>query len=368
MESPDSEGGDNVYCSVSEALKLITVPFSGKRESLEEFISNVDAAFELVNPVQHSILLKFVKARICGEARSKLLVRSLTETWKDVKQILIENYSVRRTIDFYACQMFSARQGKGDSIAVWASKVDALQSQLREAVARVISTTNLPGAISLVELLAKASFIQGLSNDRIQMIVRAKSDDDTTLGSIIELSLEEETQITSHRSYPFSSSGAKQSHKKEPVCFSCGKSGHIQNFCKVNKQKGQFKPQRYKTTQFCVLHSRERHEGPCSDDEGNTALCNFNVKTSACRREDLVPVSHCSGCCKNEGGIVQQCRNVGGQRSGPSDVIVMRDEGSRGLEAVGYRHGNSNSNNSNATDVFSHKCVCSSNVYSNSEN
>jgi hypothetical protein len=34
------------------------------------------------------LLLKFVKTKITGEATSKLLVRDLTSTWNDVKQIL----------------------------------------------------------------------------------------------------------------------------------------------------------------------------------------------------------------------------------------------------------------------------------------
>jgi hypothetical protein len=54
----------------------------------------------------------FVKAKITGEARSKLLVTDITHSWELVKVILEENYATRRTLDFYACKMFSARQGK----------------------------------------------------------------------------------------------------------------------------------------------------------------------------------------------------------------------------------------------------------------
>jgi hypothetical protein len=66
------------YCSISEAMKLITHPFDGGKKRLREFIENVDVVFELVDPSKHDILLKFLKAKITGDARSKLMVRDLT--------------------------------------------------------------------------------------------------------------------------------------------------------------------------------------------------------------------------------------------------------------------------------------------------
>jgi hypothetical protein len=89
-------------------MKLITHPFDGDKR-LREFIENVDVVFEIVNPNKHDFLLKFIKAKITGDARSKLMVRDLTHSWELVKGILGENYAIRRTLDYYACKMFSAR-------------------------------------------------------------------------------------------------------------------------------------------------------------------------------------------------------------------------------------------------------------------
>jgi hypothetical protein len=96
----------------------------------------VDVVFELVDPRKHDILLKFVKAKITGDARSKLMVRDLTHSWSLVKGILEENYATRRMLDFYACKMFSAREGKNESIVSWGNKIDEVQTDLREAVRR----------------------------------------------------------------------------------------------------------------------------------------------------------------------------------------------------------------------------------------
>jgi hypothetical protein len=96
-------------CSVPEVMKLIDKPFDGSKRNLREFIDYVSTAFELTSRDHHGILLKFVKTRITGDVRSKLLVRDLTETWADVKVILEENYAVRRTLEYYACRMFNSR-------------------------------------------------------------------------------------------------------------------------------------------------------------------------------------------------------------------------------------------------------------------
>ena len=69
------------YCSVGEAMKLIGHPFDGDKRKLREFIENVDVVFQLVDPSKHN-LLKFVKAKITGDARSKLMVRYLTHSWE----------------------------------------------------------------------------------------------------------------------------------------------------------------------------------------------------------------------------------------------------------------------------------------------
>jgi len=45
--------------------------------------------------------------------------RDLIHSWELVKAVLEENYATRRMLDYYACKMFSARQGKNESIASW---------------------------------------------------------------------------------------------------------------------------------------------------------------------------------------------------------------------------------------------------------
>jgi hypothetical protein len=193
------EGG---YCSISEAMKLTNQPFDGDKKKLKEFIDNISTAFELIKPDQLKLLLKFVKTKITGEARSKLLVRDLTSTWADVRRILEENYGIKRTLDYYACRMFSSRQGPNENIASWSSRIDTMQSELREAAYRMCSEEEMVGAMGLINHLAKACFVHGLSNERVRTIVRAKGEM-AMLSVCIDTALEEESAILSAKERGF---------------------------------------------------------------------------------------------------------------------------------------------------------------------
>jgi hypothetical protein len=167
-ESANQSGDrDDNYCSITEAMKLVSQPFDGDKKNLREFIDNFSTTFDLVKSDQHDLLLKFVKMKITGEARSKLLVRDLTSTWHDVKQILEENYDTKRTLDYYVCCMFNSRQGVNEGIASWSSRIDSMHSDFREAAYRICTDEEIVGAMGLINHLAKACFAQGLSNDRI---------------------------------------------------------------------------------------------------------------------------------------------------------------------------------------------------------
>lgn len=230
-----SEAGDQ-YVSISNALKLISQPFDGNKSKLKEFIDNADTAFELVNPTQHNVLLKFVKSKIVSDAKAKLLVRERTNSWEEVKEILEENYSVRRTIDFYACKLFNARQGNSESVASWGSRVDTHVTDLKEAAMRVCTHPQEQGAIALIQHLARACFTQGLNNERIQTVLRSKSSQIETLGMAVEAALEEESNLLSQRERGRTMlDKVSQGSERRPTCSNCGRNGHRVDNCFFKK-------------------------------------------------------------------------------------------------------------------------------------
>ena len=117
------------------------------------------------------------------------MVRDLTRTWALVKSILEENYAIRRTLDFYACKMFSARQEKY-GFPSWGSRIDEMQTELREAARRICRPEEILGAAGLICHQGKVCFVQGLNSERIQTIVRSRGES-ISLSQAVEVSLEE---------------------------------------------------------------------------------------------------------------------------------------------------------------------------------
>lgn len=102
-----------------------------------------------------------------------LLLRDLIGTWEQAKAILKENYATRRTIFYCVCKKFRSRHDKNEKISSLGSRVDQVQSELRLATSNVCTGKEVMGAISMINYLPCLCFIQGLSNERIQTIVRS---------------------------------------------------------------------------------------------------------------------------------------------------------------------------------------------------
>ena len=87
MSESSSDGNEphhspSRYISVPKAMQLIPKQFTGNTVELREFIQNVEAAYEAVEPSHYSLLFKFVFAKIGGEAKTKLLARTHVNSWE----------------------------------------------------------------------------------------------------------------------------------------------------------------------------------------------------------------------------------------------------------------------------------------------
>jgi hypothetical protein len=130
----DNENSDNeerTFISVMQAVKLIPRPFEGNPKQLRESVEGVEAAIGVVHPDKQGLLLKFVVAKIQGDAKDKLLARVERNTWGQIKSILEENYLVERTLEYYTGLLFSSRQGPSETVAQWGARLDHMAMDLR---------------------------------------------------------------------------------------------------------------------------------------------------------------------------------------------------------------------------------------------
>jgi hypothetical protein len=209
------------YFSMSEALKLIT-HFNGNKQEVLTFISNVNTAFEVINPTHADRLYKFVLTRISGEPRIAITHRNLDQ-WEELREFLRNTYAEKRTLDFHANQLFQAKQENSESFSGWIQRIQALGSKFREATLKDCMQAERAGILTLSDRLRNICFTQGLQSDRIQTIVRSRNQDD--FDEIAETALEEESAI-------FSKNERYKGPKKYSVqCTNCKKMGHASNKC-----------------------------------------------------------------------------------------------------------------------------------------
>ena len=192
------------YISVPKAMQLIPKSFTGNPVELREFLLNVEAAYDLVEPLNYSLLFRFVCAKIGGEAKAKILASTHVHIWEQAKALLDKNYSVRRTLDYYAHKAFNSKQGQNETVSQWGARMDTMCRDLQKTARRHMedldwSSEKREGGGHIIDLKICTCFIQGLYDERIKMMVKTKGTVNTPVAQLVEVALEEECAILSHR-------------------------------------------------------------------------------------------------------------------------------------------------------------------------
>ncbi|PNF43271.1 hypothetical protein B7P43_G00916 [Cryptotermes secundus] len=200
--------------------------------------------------------------------------------------------------------MFNARQAKHETVAAWCSRLDQLGSDFRDAAIEGASSSEMCGITKLVSQLGKACFIQGLANERIQTVVRARNP--THITEAAEIGTEEESALLSAKEKVHSVSQYND-RSKDVRCNNCRRFGHRESQCFLTGRSKEVKvaAPAEKVCNFCNMpghvaytcwkkkkrhgnfsgnenrRARERADGKFAIVAGNKR--NVFAKTNSCR-------------------------------------------------------------------------------------
>ena len=99
---------------------------------------------------------------------------------------------------------FTSKQGQAETISQWDARMDAVCGDLQRAARKHmedLAWTNAKGegGGDIIDLFIRACFIQGLHDDRIKTMVKAKGNVNTPMAQLVEVALEEESSLRSER-------------------------------------------------------------------------------------------------------------------------------------------------------------------------
>ena len=111
---------------------------------------------------------------------------------------------MRRTLDYYAHRAFTSKQNQNETISQWErgwTRFAAIYKRSARKHMEDLARDNAKrkGGGNIIDLFIRACFIQGLQDDHIKTMVKAKGNVNTPTAQLVEVALAEESVIRSER-------------------------------------------------------------------------------------------------------------------------------------------------------------------------
>ena len=227
-------------------LQKELIAFDGEKESLSRFLNVCESVQSLVKPEDSTALFTLIKLKLTGKAYN-LTKNRLFESWDDMKSVLEELFSEKRSQGQWELELHSSHQKKNEKVTDFATRVENIMVNLIDSV-----TLGETKAVSvhyekLLRNQTKNVFIQGLQ-DPTKIIVKARNPE--SFEKAVELAVAEEREYLSQLE--------TRKYTQNNSCEICGKNNHITKNCFRNK----IKPKNvlsFQSDKFCKYCKNKGH-------------------------------------------------------------------------------------------------------------
>lgn len=207
---------------------IMAIPvFSGDQKELDTFLNTCDLYNSLVPNEQKANLLLIIKAKIRGEALTKISPFDDCNTWDDLKKRIRERIRKPVTLEFAQEDLSKVSQGTGESMNDYGKRVRNKLLKLNEA-SRQIANTAAERAIlqKANERLAISKFEQNIRDNTVRVLVSATKNE--SLDDAIQMALQKELMEKIKNVAPMK-------------CTHCGMSNHTVESCRKKQNSNQNK-------------------------------------------------------------------------------------------------------------------------------
>lgn len=196
---------------------ITSIPmFYGDKRYLDSFINTCEVYLALVAENQKENLLKVIKAKITGEALTKIQPIGALNTWNDIKSKLKSSILTKVSYEYALEDLNKVSQERDESVEEFGKRVKIKLGRITETL-NTPTTTEAEKKImrTCMEKLAISKFTQNLRFNNLRLLVSAANK--TTLDECITFALEKELL---------------EKGKNRPSCGLCGMSNHTDSNCR----------------------------------------------------------------------------------------------------------------------------------------
>lgn len=136
-------------------LSSTILPFDGSEIELAQFLESTETfliALDLPQPtaIQSRLLINVIKSKLKGQAKILVLGRPEINTWQDIRNLLIQNFSDHKSLQTWQNEICLLQRDVRESLQNFCNKILCMRSKIVQKIQLLYSDPNERSSLQLV--------------------------------------------------------------------------------------------------------------------------------------------------------------------------------------------------------------------------